>query len=225
MEKRKPPELSGVLRQFMLRVPPEINQAGGIVLMGRLIKSLVFTTDICIIRNVNADAVLAVYPFTPQPAITRAVMGAAEMPVIMGVGGGLTKGARVVRLAQNAEFQGAAAVVVNGPTSDEIVREVIGAVDIPVLVTVISDRDDIEKRCETGANFFNVSAASKTPEIVAKVRRICPEAAIIATGGPNTKSITETIDAGADAITWTPPSNGEIFKDIMNAYREGKPHP
>ena len=31
--------------------------------------------------------------------------------------------------------------------------------------------------------------------------------------------------AGANAITWTPPSNGEIFKDIMAAYRENKPHP
>ena len=48
---------------------------------------------------------------------------------------------------------------------------------------------------------------------------------VIATGGQTGESIMRTIEAGANAITWTPPSNGEIFKDIMNAYREGKPHP
>ena len=37
--------------------------------------------------------------------------------------------------------------------------------------------------------------------------------------------IDATIEAGANAITWTPPTNGEVFRDIMNAYREGKPHP
>ena len=31
--------------------------------------------------------------------------------------------------------------------------------------------------------------------------------------------------AGANAITWTPPTNGEIFRDIMAAYRDNKPHP
>ena len=24
-----------------------------------------------------------------------------------------------------------------------------------------------------------------------------------------------------DAITWTPPTNGEVFRDIMEAYRNG----
>ncbi|HCE26347.1 MAG TPA: hydrolase, partial [Ruminococcaceae bacterium] len=44
-------------------------------------------------------------------------------------------------------------------------------------------------------------------------------------GGPTRESILATIEAGANAITWTPPTNGEVFRDIMNAYREGKPHP
>lgn len=48
---------------------------------------------------------------------------------------------------------------------------------------------------------------------------------IIATGGPTDESIERTIEAGANAITWTPPSNGDIFRDIMTAYRENKPHP
>ena len=48
---------------------------------------------------------------------------------------------------------------------------------------------------------------------------------IIATGGPNDDTILATIEAGANAITWTPPSNGEVFKDIMDAYRRQEEHP
>ena len=223
--KATPPEINGTLRKFMLKVPDVIDRASGIKIMGKLIKSLVFTTDICIIRNVNADAVIAVYPFTPQPIITQAVMTAADIPVFTGVGGGLTQGTRVVNLSMHAEFQGAMGVVVNAPTSNEVIARVAKTIDIPVAVTVIGENDDFAKRIEAGASIFNVSAAAKTPAVVRKIRSQYPDFPIIATGGPNDETILATIEAGANAITWTPPSNGEIFKDIMNAYREGKPHP
>ena len=48
--------------------------------------------------------------------IAQAVMVAADVPVFVGVGGGLTQGHRVVNLALHAEFQGAIGVVVNAPT-------------------------------------------------------------------------------------------------------------
>ena len=70
-----------------------------------------------------------------------------------------------------------------------------------------------------------MSAAKDTANVVRKIREEFPDFPIIATGGPTDDSILETIDAGANAITWTPPSNGEVFKDIMEAYRQGKPHP
>lgn len=222
---KAPPEIKGTLRSFMLKVPEEINKASGIVVMGRLIKSLVFTTDICIIRNCNADAIIAVYPFTPQPIITQAVMTAADVPVFAGVGGGLTQGERVVNLSKHAEFQGALGVVVNAPTSNDIIREIAAVIDIPIIVTVISQHDDTASRIEAGAGIFNVSAASATPAVVRRIREQFPDVPIIATGGPTTASVIETIEAGANAITWTPPSNGEVFKGIMAAYRDGKPHP
>ena len=184
-----------------------------------------FTTDICIIRNVNADAVIAVYPFTPQPIITQTIMSAADIPVFTGVGGGLTQGKRVVNLSMHAEFQGAIGVVVNAPTSNDVVRQVCDTIDIPVVVTVISEHEDIESRLEAGAKIFNVSAASKTTNVVREIRKRHPDIPIIATGGPTSESILATIEAGANAITWTPPTNGEVFRDIMDAYREGKPHP
>lgn len=225
MKIKEAPEIRGNLRKMMLNVPEEIEEASGISIFGKLIKSIVFTTDICIIRNVNADAVIAVYPFTPQPIITHAIMSAADIPVFCGVGGGLTQGERVVNLSKDAEFQGAIGVVLNAPTSDDVVKKVKEVIDIPIVITVVSERDDIAKRIEAGASILNVSAANNTPAIIEKIRRDFPKFPIIATGGPNAASIKRTIEAGANAITWTPPSNGEVFKDIMAAYREGNPHP
>ncbi|WZU01957.1 hypothetical protein MGH68_02345 [Erysipelothrix sp. D19-032] len=74
-------------------------------MFGRVIKSLVFTTDIAIIRNCNADAVMAVYPFTPQPIITDAIVASSDKPVFSGVGGGTTRGPRVIGLAMDASVK------------------------------------------------------------------------------------------------------------------------
>ena len=219
------PEYQGNLRSFMLRVPECIRECSGIRVFGKTVRSLVFTTDAAIIRNCNADAVIAVYPFTPQPLITQAVMTAADMPVFAGVGGGLTQGMRVIDLALHAEFQGAMGVVVNAPTENETVRELTKRIDIPVVVTVASDRDDVAARVEAGVRIVNVSAAAETARIVRAIREKFPDLAIIATGGPTEESIRETIRAGANAVTWTPPSCGQVFRNIMQAYREGKPHP
>jgi hypothetical protein len=40
------------------------------------------------------------------------------------------------------------------------------------------------------------------------------------TGGTSDESIRETINAGANAITYTPPTTGEIFGGIMERYRK-----
>ncbi len=225
MAEQRIPEVKGYLRNFMLNVPEPIYKCSGIKIFGRRIKSVLFSTDVSIIRNTNADAVIAVYPFTPQPIITQAVTTAADVPVFVGVGGGLTQGNRVVNLALHAEFQGAIGAVVNAPTSNEVVRLLKETIDIPVVVTVASADTDIAARLEAGADILNVSAASKTAEVVAKIRKSFPDVPIIATGGPTDETIIKTVEAGANAITWTPPSNGEVFRDIMEAYRNGQPHP
>lgn len=225
MAEQQIPQVKGYLRDFMLTVPEEIYACSGIRILGRRIKSLLFSTDAGIIRNTNADAVIAVYPFTPQPIITQAVMTAADVPVFVGVGGGLTQGQRVINLALHAEYQGALGVVVNAPTRNEVVSELKKSVDIPVVVTVVSDVDDIAARIKSGADILNVSAAARTPEIVRKIKQAYPDIPVIATGGQTSETIRATIEAGANAITWTPPSNADVFKGIMAAYREGLPHP
>ena len=155
-----PQAVDGTLRKFALRVPEVIYQCSGIMVFGKRIKSLVFSTDLSIIKNVNADAIIAVYPFTPQPIITQALLLAADIPVFAGVGGGLTQGQRVVNLAMFAEMQGATGVVLNAPTASAVGSHVAETIDIPVVLTVARADTDFDERIRAGADIFNVSAAS-----------------------------------------------------------------
>ena len=217
------PSIRGQLKKHIVHVPEIIHElATGIKINEKLIKSLVFTTDIAILRNMNGDAVIAVYPFTPQPAITHAIMLAADVPVFCGVGGGTTQGPRVVNLAVDAEYQGALGVVVNSPTKNEVIKEISEKIDIPIILTVVSENTDIKSRIEAGTSIFNVSGAANTAKIVKKIREDFPYVPIIATGGPNEATIKATIEAGANAITYTPPTNGEIFSELMQKYRDSE---
>ena len=125
--------------------------------MGRRIKSVIFTTDIAIIRNCNADAVLAVYPFTPQQVISQTLVNASSIPVFSGVGGGLTTGLRSVLIARDAEANGAFGVVVNAATKNDTISLIHKAVDIPVVVTVVNDTTDIAERLDRKSTRLNSS--------------------------------------------------------------------
>ena len=166
-EKRQPavkagaPTIQSSLRHHILKMPEAVYEASGIVVNGRRLKSFVFSTDLAIIRNCDADAVFAVYPFTPQQAISEAIIKAAYVPVFCGVGGGTTKG---------------------------------------------------------GAH--RGAGAAETPAIIRKIREQYPSVPIIASGGNTSKSIREAIRAGANAVTYTPPSIKEIFRVTMSKYRE-----
>lgn len=218
-EKKIPHVKTKLRSHHIVTMPDEIYAASGIVIMGRRIKSLIFSTDIAIIRNCNADAVLAVYPFTPQQIIADAIVSTSSLPVFCGVGGGTTTGARVVMLAKDAEAFGAMAVVVNAPTTNDVIAQIAGIIDIPIVVTVLDENTDIDARLEAGATIFNVSAAARTPEVVRILRERYPDLPIIATGGPSQESIRETVAAGANAISFTPPTAEELFHGLMTRYR------
>ena len=219
MEK-KVPCISSELRRHYVSMPREIYEASGLIIWGRRIKSLVFSTDLAVIRNCNADAVLAVYPFTPQQVIADAIIHASYMPVFCGVGGGITGGSRVIALAKDAEAEGAMGVVVNAPITADIVREMRLVVDIPIVVTVVNEQHDVKSRIDAGASILNVSAAERTPEVVRRLRSEFTDFPIIATGGPTGESIARTVEAGANAISYTPPTTNELFKQLMRGYRE-----
>lgn len=206
-----------------MRAPEVIREYSGITVLGKRIKSLVFSTDVakkCQCRC--GDCRLSVHTSACNHTCDSAGFG---FPVFVGVGGGLTKGQRVISLAEFAEMQGAIGVVLNAPTSDDVVEQVSQAVNIPTVITVVHEDEDIDARVAAGASILNVSGASKTADIVRKIRQKYHDVPIIATGGPTEESIRKTIEAGANAITWTPPSNAEIFKTVMAAYRKGESHP
>lgn len=213
------PQIDSSLRHI-LRMPAECYAASGIVINGRRIKTLVFTTDLAIIRNCDADAVFAVYPFTPQQAISDAIIRASYIPVFCGVGGGTTRGLRTVSLAKDAESQGAMGVVLNAPVTNLNLAAVAAAVDIPVIITAIHEDTDVAARLRSGAAILNVAGAERTPQIVRKIREAYPDVPIIASGGNLPDTIRETIDAGANAVTFTPPSTKELFSAMMERYRE-----
>ncbi|MFR3291188.1 MAG: hydrolase [Lachnospiraceae bacterium] len=221
MEQKKAiPHISSRLRHHILEVPNEARGVSGIVINGKRIKTLVFTTDIAIIRNCSADAVLAVYPFTPQPTISDAILRYSSLPVFCGVGGGTTQGIRTTQLAWDAEAQGAMGVVVNAPMGNLDIERICNYIDIPLVVTVLNEHTDIAARLAAGASILNISAAARTPEVVRKIRDKFPDVPIIATGGPTTESISATVEAGANAISYTPPTTKELFSHMMEDYRE-----
>ena len=214
------PSVMSDLRQDIVQMPEVIKECSGIRIYGRRIRSILFTTDVSIIANHNADAILAVYPFTPVPAIIKSIMMVASVPVLAGVGGGLTTGMRSANMSLLSESEGAYAVVVNGPTTVETIEEINKVIDIPIIYTVVSDKSDIKSRIEAGVDILNVSCGVETPKVVEKIRKEYPDFPIMATGGPTEESIRQVIAAGANAITYTAPSNGELFKGKMEKYRK-----
>jgi hypothetical protein len=218
----KIPTFQSRLRKNIVTVPEIINECSGIRIFGQLLKSFLFTTDVAIIRNTNANAIIAVYPFTPQPLISHSLFLASDKPILCGVGGGITNGDRSINLAIDAEFQGALGVVLNKPTSNDLIKRLKDKIDIPIIITVVSENDDFEGRIKASVDIFNVSGAEKTSNIIKIIREINSKIAILATGGKSEETIRLAINSGANAISYTPPTIGELFKDIMTKYRNEK---
>ncbi len=80
--------------------------------------------------------------------------------------------------------------------------------------------ESIERKLDSGADIINVSGAAETCDIISEIRARFPYVPIIATGGPSDETILQTIKSGADAISFTPPTNAEIFRMQMKIYRE-----
>lgn len=215
----EPSPIEGRLRKAPLRVPEELEDCGGFTLFGRRIKSLLYTTDVAVIRNSNADAIFAVYPFTAQPAITQALLTVSEAPVFVGVGGGTTTGKRSVQLAAVSEMQGVAGVVVNSPAPPELIEQICAIVDIPVIATVVRCDAVAHAKVKAGAKILNVAAGKDTPDVLGELRGTYPNLPLIASGGRSSLSVRETVAAGANAVIWTPPSAQQLQAEMMRRYR------
>lgn len=214
-----PKHVERTYHHIALPVPAAVRACPGIEVAGHLIRSLLFSTDVAVICNCDADAVLAVYPFASHPVIISAVVAASERPVFTGVGGGVTSGERSVELASHAEMQGVAGVVLNASASADTVRAVAEFVDVPVVATVCALDEAARARIGAGASIVNVAAGRDTPHVVAAVRAAYPELPLMASGGPTEQTAAATIAAGADALTWTPPSIQDLEHELMSRAR------
>ncbi len=218
--KKMPPVIESSLRTKIIHMPSVISEASGIVVRGRIIRSILFSTDLAIIRNHNADAIIAVYPFTPELSIIKALLDVCTVPVFAGVGGGVTSGRRSVEVALQAELLGAMGVVLNQPAPPELFTSLREVLDIPVIATIATLRDDYYSKVKAGARILNVSGSQDTPYMVREIRKVLgDDFPIIATGGPTEETILETIEAGANTITYTPPSTSYFLREIMEIYR------
>ena len=222
MQKKNIPEYNSSLKKNIIRVPKIIREkTSGINIFGKTIHSILFSTDVAIIKNSNADAIIAVYPFTPHPAITQSILLISDVPVLCGVGGGLTNGLRSANIALHAEFQGALAVVLNAPASAETIALVKKTIDIPVIYSLVSENfNGIQEKIDAGIDILNISGGENTPKIVNLAHKKYSHMPIIATGGKTEESIAETIKAGANAISYTPPPNAELLRKFMAEYRD-----
>lgn len=217
---KKIPEVVSPLRSSIIEMPDIIRKASGIVIYGKRIKSIVYSLDVSLIANTDADAILCVYPFTPNTQILNDVSLVAKAPILVGVGGGLTQGERSARLASHAEENNATAIVLNGPVTVETTEMVRQYVDIPIIYTVIDKSRELQPYIDAGVNIFNVSGGANTVELVKWVREQYPDMPIIASGGKTDESIEATINAGANAITYTAYGMMEqYFHEKMETYR------
>ena len=73
--------------------------------------------------------------------------------------------------------------------------------------------------CHAVGAIINVAAGRRTPDVVQQIRQRYPSIPLLASGGSTDESTAETIAAGANALTWTPPSAQEMQSSMMMRYR------
>ena len=62
-------------------------------------------------------------------------------------------------------------------------------------------------------------------DVLRELREIYPNLPLIASGGRSSLSVRETVQAGANAVIWTPPSAQQLQADMMRRYREAEVKP
>jgi len=202
---------------------PEIigKNCQGLVLKNENVKSFLFSTDMALIENNDADAILAVYPFPPSAKIIKTLIDFAGKPIVCGVGGGKTKGKKSLEMAIYAEEVGAAGIIVNVPFENKDIKKIREKISLPIIATVTSsDYDFLKGKIDAGVTIFHVSGGADTSKIVKEIANKFPDFPVMATGGKSLDSIEQSINSGSRAIVLSPPSNKDLFKTVMDKYRK-----
>ena len=83
------PSYTGTLRSHSLMLPACISECSDIRIFGRRIKSLAFSTDVAIIKNINADAIIATGGPTEESILRTIRAGANAVAYTLPVTGAL----------------------------------------------------------------------------------------------------------------------------------------
>ena len=208
--------------QAKIPTPKHITKScKGLELKGNKIKTILYSTDLALIENNDADALLAVYPFPPSIQIIKTLIAFSNRPVICGIGGGMTQGDYAIEIAIQAQKYGAAAVIVNQPFKNEDITRLKQQLSIPIISSVSTLNFDFDQRIQAGVSCFNITGGSNTVAIVEHIQRHYPNFPIISTGGKTFDSLYNIVDKKISAVILTPPSNAELFRSIMDNYRQG----
>jgi len=210
-------------KKIAVRIPtPEhiTKKCKGLILQKQKIKTMLYSTDLALIENNDADALLAVYPFTPSLNIIKTLIEFSKKPVICGIGGGLTQGDFAIEVALEAQKYGAAAVMVNQPFKNEDILKLKKQLTIPIISSVSTLNFDFAARIQAGVSCFNVTGGENTAQLVAYLQKNYPNFPLISTGGKTYDSLQAMVNQKISAVILTPPTNAELFRSIMDGYRE-----
>lgn len=214
------PTVESQLRHNILKIPPEVYSASGIVINGRRIKSFVFTTDLAIIRNCDAGRGvrrLSLYPAAGHQR--RHHQGVLHSGVLRrgrrnhqghphGLAGqGCGMSGSHGRGAERADLRFEPAGGGQGRGYSGHYHRHQGGYGY-------------RGPASGGRVHSQRGRRARTPDEVRSIREKNQQVPVIASGGKTGDSIRETIAAGANAITFTPPSTQELFKEMMERYRE-----
>lgn len=191
----------------------------GLELQGNQVKTILYSTDLALIENNDADALLAVYPFPPSIQIIKTLIEFSNRPVICGIGGGMTQGDYAIEIALQAQQYGAAAVIVNQPFKNEDIAKLKEQLSIPIISSVSTINFDFKARIEAGVSCFNLTGGTNTLAIVEHLQHHFPHFPIISTGGKTIDVLHTVVNKKINAVVLTPPSNAALFRSIMDSYR------
>lgn len=202
-------------------IPEAIYECRGIQIGSKSIRSILLSTDLSFVENITADSIMAVHPFEKSGKMDKVLIDYCQKPVFSDIGGGLMNQHKTIEAALKASKAGAAGLVISKPTPPEVISEVRSKVDNLLIYTVIFNEEPIEQLYDAGVDIFNVATGEFTAESVFSIKNRVPNIHIMASGGPYNSTIRETIQAGAEAIVFNPPTATEMMRSVFDDFRNG----
>lgn len=202
------------------KIPEPIADSPGISVGSHRIKSVLLSTDLSYIANLNIDSVLVMHPFEPTEKLNTAIQEFCECPVFMGIGGGFRKSEDMINLVVSADKNGADGIVISRPTDPKTVQKIREKVDSKLIYSILIEGENIQQLVDAGVDMLNISTGEDTAQNIRSIRQDYADIPIMANGGPFASTISETIRAGADAIVYNPPTATEMMRSLFDKFRK-----